>query len=112
MPNRLVNSEDHVQQLALCRSMWIVSSPARTQTSPTRTSTSSELGWATHITNERFLMSRPQLQPAAALVIILDTHRLRHIGAAARRWPAALSTSSSINTAVGELTARTTFAHS
>ena len=36
-------------------------------------------------------MSRPQLQPAAALVIILDTHRLRHIGAAARRWPAALS---------------------
>ena len=71
-----------------------------------------ELGWATHITNERFLMSRPQLQPAAALVIKLDTHRLRHIGSAASRWPAALSTSSSINTAVGELTARTTFEHS
>ena len=112
MWNMLVNSEDHVQQLALCRSMWIVCSPACTLTSPTRTSTSSELGWATHITNERFLMPRPQLQPAAALVIMLDTNRLRHIGSAASRWPAALSTSSSINTAVGELTARTTIEHS
>ena len=56
-----VNSEDHVQQLAMCRRMWIVSSPARTQTSPTRTSTSSKLGWATHIMNERFSMSRSQL---------------------------------------------------
>ena len=88
VPNMLVSSEDHVQQLALCRRMWIVSSPARTQTSPTRTSTSSELGWATHITNERFLMPKPQLQPAAALVIMLDTHKFRHIGAAASRWPA------------------------
>ena len=111
MPNMLVNSEDHVQQLALCRRMWIVSSPARTQTSPTRTSTSSELGWATHITNERFLMPKPQLQPAAALVIMLDTNTIRHIGAAASRWPAMLSTSSSINTAVGERTARTTIEH-
>ena len=112
MWNMLVNSEDHVQQLALCRSLWIVCSPARTLTSPTRTSTSSELGWATHITNERFLMPRPQLQPAAALVILLDTHRLRHTGAAASRWPASLSTSSSSNTAVGETTARTTIEHS
>ena len=63
MWNKLANSEDHAHQLALCRSLWIVSSPARTQTSPTRTSTSSELGWATHITDERFLMPRPQLQP-------------------------------------------------
>ena len=63
---------------------------------------SSELDWATYITNERFLMPKPQLQPAAALVIMLHSHRLRHIGAAARRWPAALSTSSSINTAVSE----------
>ena len=112
MWNKLANSENHAHQLALCMSLWIVSSPARTQTSPTRTSTSSELGWATHITNERFLMSRPQLQPAAALVIMLDTNRLRHIGSAASRWPAALSTSSSINTAVGEMTARTTIEHS
>ena len=88
VPNRLVNSEDQAHQLALCRSMWIVCSPACTLTSPTRTSTSSELGWATHITNERFLMPRPQLQPAAALVIMLDTHSFRHIGAAASRWPA------------------------
>ena len=88
MPNKLVNPEDHVQQLALCRSMWMVCSPACILTSPTRTSTSSELGWATHITNERFLMPKPQLQQAAALVIMLDTHSFRHIGAAASRWPA------------------------
>ena len=57
-------------------------------------------------------MPKPQLQPAAALVIMLDTHTIRHIGAAASRWPAMLSTSSSINTAVGEMTARTTIEHS
>ena len=83
MPNMLVNSEDHVQQLALCRSMWIVCSPACILTSPTSTSMSSELGWATYITNERFLMPKPQLQQAAALVIMLDTHTIRHTGAAA-----------------------------
>ena len=69
------------------------------------------LGHAHH-EREVLDMPRPQLQPAAASVIMLDTHRLRHIGAAARRWPAALSTSSSINTAVGEMTARTTIEHS
>ena len=61
MWNKLASSEDHAHQLALCRSLWIVSIPARTQTSPTRTSSSSELGWATHTTNERFLMSMAQL---------------------------------------------------
>ena len=80
MPNKLVNSEDQAHQLALCSMVWIVCSPACILTSPTSTSMSSELGWATHITNERFLMPKPQLQPAAALVIMLDTHRLRHIG--------------------------------
>ena len=97
MPNKLVNSEDQAHQLALCSMMWIVCSPACIPTSPTSTSMSSELGWATYIIKERFLMPKPQLQQAAALVIMLDTNRLRHIGSAASRWPAALSTSSSIN---------------
>ena len=88
MPNKLVNSEDQAHQLALCSMVWIVCSPACILTSPTSTSMSSELGWATYITNERFLMPKPQLQQAAALVIMLDTHTFRHTGAAASRWPA------------------------
>ena len=88
VPNTLVSCEDHVQQRALCWRMCFVGSPARSVTSPTRRCWSSELGWATKIMNESFFMSMAQLQPAAALVIMLDTHRLRHIGAAASRWPA------------------------
>ena len=71
MPNKLDNSEDRAHQLALCSMVWIVCSPACILTSPTSTSMSSELDWATHITNERFLMPKPHLQPAAALVIML-----------------------------------------
>ena len=39
---------------------------------PTSTSMSSELGWARYITKERFMMPKPQLQQAAALVILPD----------------------------------------
>ena len=53
MPNMLVNSEDHVQQLAMCRRMWIMSSPARTETSPTRTSTSSRVALVASIAAAR-----------------------------------------------------------
>ena len=35
-----------------------------------------------YITKERFLMPRPLLQQAAALVIMLDIHSFRHTGAA------------------------------
>ena len=88
VPNKLVNSEDRAHQLALCSMVWIVCSPACILTSPTSTSMSSELGWATYITKERFLMPKPQLQQAAALVIMLDIHSFRHTGAATSRWPA------------------------
>ena len=101
MWNRSANSEDQVHQLASCSRMWMACSPACILTSPMSTSMSSALGWARYTTNERFMMSKPQLQQAAALVIMLDTNTIRHIGAAASRWPAMLSTSSSVNTAVG-----------
>ena len=111
MPNKLVNSEDQAHQLALCSMVWIVCSPACILTSPTSTSMSSELGWARYITKEMFMMPKPQLQQAAALVIMLDIHRIPPYRCSNKQMASKLSTGSSSNTAVGERTARTTIEH-
>ena len=78
----------HTIRACAAGSHWAARQVAAQLTLPTSTSMSSELGWARYITKERSMMPRPQLQQAAALVIMLDTHTLRHIGAAASRWPA------------------------
>ena len=58
-----------------------------------------------------FMMPKPQLQQAAALVIMLDIHSFRHTGAATKQMGSKLATGSSSSTAVGERTARTTIEH-
>ena len=65
-----------------------VCSTACILTSPTRTSTSSELARARWTVMELFMMDRHQLQQAAALVIMLDIHPFRHTSTARSRWPA------------------------
>ena len=72
---------------------------------------SSELGWAGYITKERFMMPRPQLQQAAALVIMLDIHTFRAHWCSSKQMASKLATGSSSSTAVGERTARTTIEH-
>ena len=77
----------HTIRACAAGSHWAARQAAQL-TLPTSTSMSSELGWARYITKERFMMPRPQLQQAAALVIMLDIHSFRHTGAATSRWPA------------------------
>ena len=77
----------HTIRACAAGSHWAARQAAQL-TLPTSTSMSSELGWARYITKERFMMPRPQLQQAAALVIMLDIHTFRHTGAATSRWPA------------------------
>ena len=87
MPNKLVNSKDQAHHTVRARAAgphWAAHHAAQL-TLPTSTSMSSELGWARYITKERFMMPKPQLQQAAALVIMLDIHSFRHTGAATSR---------------------------
>ena len=78
VPNRLVNSEDQAHQLALCSMMWIVCSPACIPTSPTSTSTSSELAWARWTVTELFVTDRHQHLPAATMLHVLSSTSLRN----------------------------------
>ena len=85
--NKLANSEGRAHQLASRSRMQMESSPACTLISSTSTSVSSELGWAWYTTNEGFMMSKPRLQQAAALVLVLHQLRFRHLCATHGRCP-------------------------
>ena len=103
MPNKLVNSKDQAHHTCSCSRFPLGCTHHAAQlTLPTSTSMSSELGWARYITKERFLMPRPQLQQAAALVIMLDIHSFRHTGAARKQMASKLATGSSSSTAVAD----------
>ena len=85
MCNMLANSTrkalgkaKHTIRTRAAGSHWAAHQAAQL-TLPTSTRMSSELGWARYITKERFLMPKPQLQQAAALVIMLDIHSFRLI---------------------------------
>ena len=80
----------------------MVCSPACILTSPTSTSMSSELGWARYTTNERFMMSKPQLQQAAVLVILSDINTNAQQQCSIKEMASKLATSSSSSVAVGE----------
>ena len=67
----------HTIRACAAGSHWAARQAAQL-TLPTSTSMSRELGWARYITKERFMMPRPQLQQAAALVIMLDINTFRH----------------------------------
>ena len=88
MQNKLANSEDQARHMFLSSRIPSVCSTACILTSPTRTSTSSELARARWTVMELFMMDRHQLQQAAALVIMLGIHPFRHTSTARSRWPA------------------------
>jgi len=78
MPRKLDNSEDQARHLSSCSRMQLVCSPACTQTSPTKTSTSSEPAWAKWTMMELFMTDRHQHLPAATMLHVLDSTPLRH----------------------------------
>ena len=69
-----------------CR--WSASQPAHRPRRRARASTPSELGWARCTTKDLFKMDRQQHQPAATMVLLLDTTSFRNSSAAQGRWPA------------------------
>ena len=78
MPRKLDNSEDQARHISSCSRMQLVCSPACTQTSPTKTSTSSEPAWAKWTMMELFMTDRHQHLPAATMLHVLDSTPLRH----------------------------------
>ena len=72
---------------------------------------SSELGWARYIKKKRFMMSKPQLQQAAVLVILPDIKTNTQQQCCIKEMASKLATGSSSSTAVGERAARTTIEH-
>ena len=64
--------------ISSCSRMQLVCSPACTPTSPTKTSTSSELAWAKWNMMELFMTDRHQHLPAATMLHVLDSTPLRH----------------------------------
>ena len=78
MPSKLDNSEDQARHISSCSRMQLVCSPACTQTSPTKTSTSSEPAWAKWTMMELFMTDRHQHLPAATMLHVLDSTPLRH----------------------------------
>ena len=64
--------------LLSCSRMQLVCSPACTPTSPTKTSTSSELAWAKWNMMELLMTDRHQHLPAATMLHVLDSTPLRH----------------------------------
>ena len=77
MPRKLDNSEDQARHISSCSRMQLVCSPACTQTSPTKTSTSSEPAWAKWTMMELFMADRHQHPPAATMLHVLDSTPLR-----------------------------------
>ena len=77
MPSKLDNSEDQARHISSCSRMQLVCSPACTQTSPTKTSTSSEPAWAKWTMMELFMTDRHQHLPAATMLHVLDSTMLR-----------------------------------
>ena len=77
MPSKLDNSEDQARHISSCSRMQLVCSPACTQTSPTKTSTSSEPAWAKWTMMELFMADRHQHLPAATMLHVLDSTPLR-----------------------------------
>ena len=88
MQNKLASSEDQARPMFLSSRIPSVCSTACILTTPTRTSTSSELVRARWTVMELSTMDKHQLQQAAALVIMLNTHPFRHTSTARSRWPA------------------------
>ena len=68
---------------------------------------SSELSWARYIPKEMFMMPKPQLQQAAALVIMLEHPHIPPYRCSNKQMASKLATGSSSSTAVGERAART-----
>ncbi len=73
MPSKLDNSEDQARHISSCSRMQSVCIPACTQTSPTKTSTSSEPAWAKWTMMELFMADRHQHLPAATMLHVLDS---------------------------------------
>ena len=72
---KLANSGGQAHHTYSCSRVSLDCKPpsqAAQLTLPTSTSISNELGWARYITQERFMMSKPQLQQTAVLVILSD----------------------------------------
>ena len=78
MWNKLANSEGRAHQLASLSRMQMVSSPACILTSTRERVERARLGLVHH---ERgvHVMSKPRLQQAAALVLVLHQLRFRHL---------------------------------
>ena len=109
MPSKLDNSEDQARHISSCSRMQSVCSPACTQTSPTKTSTSSEPAWAKWTMMELFMADRHQHLPAATMLHVLDSTMLR-LSRTSRcgRTASSRRAAAAARRTVGERAARTT----